>query len=194
MQPAEPGEVTVLLEQMCHGDSHAIDKLLPLVLHELRTLARLQLRNERPDHTLQPTALVNEAYIRLVTDQARNWQSRAHFIGVSASIMRRILVDHARRRQALKRGGLSRRSALDTENCAALSDQQAEELLTLNMALDRLEEMSHRQRRVVELRYFGGLSPEETAEVLNVSPITVKRDWLAAKTWLKGQMRRQPVG
>jgi len=136
---------------------------------------------------------VNEAYIRLVTDQARNWQSRAHFIGVSASIMRRILVDHARRRQALKRGGLSR-SALDTENCAALSDQQAEELLTLNMALDRLEEMSQRQRRVVELRYFGGLSPEETAEVLNVSPITVKRDWLAAKTWLKGQMRHQPAG
>ena len=194
MQPAEPGEVTVLLEQMCHGDSHAIDKLLPLVFHELRTLARLQLRNERSDHTLQPTALVNEAYIRLVTDQARNWQSRAHFIGVSASIMRRILVDHARRRQALKRGGLSRRSALDTEDCAALSDQQAEELLTLNMALDRLEEMSHRQRRVVELRYFGGLSPEETAEVLNVSPITVKRDWLAAKTWLKGQMRHQPAG
>jgi RNA polymerase sigma factor (TIGR02999 family) len=107
--------------------------------------------------------------------------------------MRRILVDHARRRRALKRGGLSR-SALDIENCAALSDQQAEELLALNMALDRLEEMSQRQRRVVELRYFGGLSPEETAEVLHVSPITVRRDWLAAKTWLKGQMRRQPLG
>jgi RNA polymerase sigma factor (TIGR02999 family) len=193
VQRAEPGEVTVLLEQIRHGDSHAIDKLLPLVLHELRTLARLQFRNERSDHTLQPTALVNEAYIRLVTDQARNWQSRAHFIGVSASIMRRILVDHARRRRALKRGGLSR-SALDIENCAALSDQQAEELLALNMALDRLEEMSQRQRRVVELRYFGGLSPEETAEVLHVSPITVRRDWLAAKTWLKGQMRRQPLG
>ena len=194
MQPAHPGEVTVLLQQIGHGDAHAAERLIPLVLHELRTLAKLQLRNERPDHTLQPTALVNEAYIRLVTDQARNWQSRAHFIGVSASIMRRILVDQARRRQAFKRGGRLRRSALDTENCAALSDQQAEELLTLNMALDRLEEMSHRQRRVVELRYFGGLSPEETAEVLNISPITVKRDWLAAKTWLKGQMRRQPVG
>jgi RNA polymerase sigma factor (TIGR02999 family) len=193
VQRTEPGEVTVLLEQIRDGDSHAIDKLLPLVLHELRTLARLQLRTERPDHTLQPTALVNEAYIRLVTDQARNWQSRAHFIGVSASIMRRILVDHARRRRALKRGGLGQ-SALDAEDCAALSDQQAEELLTLNMALDRLEEMSQRQRRVVELRYFGGLSPEETAEVLNVSPITVRRDWLAAKTWLKGQMRRQPLG
>ncbi|MBV8867564.1 MAG: sigma-70 family RNA polymerase sigma factor, partial [Acidobacteriaceae bacterium] len=174
-------------------DSHAVDRLVPLVLHELRTLARLQLRNERSDHTLQPTALVNEAYIRLVSDQARDWQSRTHFIGVSASIMRRILVDHARRRQALRRGGLSR-SAADLEHCMALSDQQAEEVLTLNIALHRLEEMSPRQRRVVELRYFGGLSPEETAVVLNVSPITVKRDWLAAKAWLKGQLRHQSIG
>ena len=193
MQRAEPGEVTVLLQKIRHGDSHAIDKLIPFVLHELRTLARLQLRNERSDHTLQPTALVNEAYIRLVGDQARDWQSRAHFIGVSASVMRRILVDHARRKHALKRGGLSR-SAVDIDHYAVLSDQQAEELLTLNIALDRLEEMSPRQRRVVELRYFGGLSLEETSEVLNVSPITVRRDWLAAKTWLKGQLRRQPVG
>ena len=192
MQPADPGEVTVLLQQISHGDSHSIDRLIPLVLHELRMLARLHLGKERPDHTLQPTALVNEAYIRLVSDQARDWQSRAHFIGVSASVMRRILIDYARRRQALRRGGLNR-VAVGTEHCAALSDQQAEELLTLNMALDRLEEMSPRQRRVVELRYFGGLSPEETAEVLNVSPITVKRDWLAAKAWLKGQLRYQPL-
>ena len=108
VQPADPGEVTVLLRQISDGDAHAIERLIPLVLHELRRLAKLQLRNERPDHTLQPTALVNEAYIRLVSDQARDWQSRAHFIGVSASVMRRILVDHARRKQALKRGGLSR--------------------------------------------------------------------------------------
>jgi len=193
VQAADPGEVTVLLQQIGSGDSHAVDRLVPLVLHELRTLARLQLRNERSDHTLQPTALVNEAYIRLVSDQARDWQSRTHFIGVSASIMRRILVDHARRRQALRRGGLSR-SAVDMEHCIALSDQQAEEVLTLNIALHRLEEMSPRQRRVVELRYFGGLSPEETAVVLNVSPITVKRDWLAAKAWLKGQLRHQSIG
>ncbi|MBV8890905.1 MAG: sigma-70 family RNA polymerase sigma factor [Acidobacteria bacterium] len=193
MQPAHPGEVTVLLQQIGNGDPHAVDRLIPLVLHELRKLARLQLRNERSDHTLQPTELVNEAYIRLVSGQARDWQSRAHFIGVSASVMRRILVDYARRRKALKRRGLSR-SAVDAENCEALSDQQAEEVLTLHMALDRLEEMSPRQRRVVELRYFGGLSPEETAEVLNVSPITVKRDWLIAKSWLKGQLRHQPVG
>jgi RNA polymerase sigma-70 factor (ECF subfamily) len=193
VQSADPGEVTLLLQQIGHGDSHAVDRLIPLVLQELRKLARSQLRNERSDHTLQPTALVNEAYIRLVSDQARDWQSRAHFIGVSASVMRRILVDHARRRRALRRGGFSR-SAADIEHCAAVSDQRAEELLTLNSALDRLEEMSPRQRRVVELRYFGGLSPEETAEVLNVSPITVKRDWLVAKAWLKGQLRHQPVG
>ena len=195
MQPAHPGEVTVLLQQIGNGDPHAVDRLIPLVLHELRKLARLQLRNERSDHTLQPTELVNEAYIRLVSGQARDWQSRAHFIGVSASVMRRILVDYARRKRALKRSGAIR-SAVDmkTEPGVALSDQQAEEVLTLHMALDRLEEMSPRQRRVVELRYFGGLSPEETAEVLNVSPITVKRDWLIAKSWLKGQLRHQPGG
>lgn len=193
VQPADPGEVTVLLQQISHGDAHAVERLIPLVLRELRTLAKLQLRNERPEHTLQPTALVNEAYIRLVSDQARDWQSRAHFIGVSASVMRRILVDHARRKQAHKRGGRAS-STVDIEHCPALSDQQAEDLLNLNIALDRLEEMSPRQRRVVELRYFGGLSLEETSEALNVSPITVKRDWLAAKAWLKGQLRRQPVG
>ena len=193
VQPADPGEVTVLLQQIGHGDAHAVERLIPMVLHELRTLAKLQLRNESPDHTLQPTALVNEAYIRLVSDQARDWQSRAHFIGVSASVMRRILVDHARRKHALKRGNLSR-SVVDIEHYAVLSDQQTEDLLALNRALDRLEEMSPRQRRVVELRYFGGLSLEETSEVLSVSPITVKRDWLAAKAWLKGQLRREPVG
>jgi RNA polymerase sigma factor (TIGR02999 family) len=192
VQPADAGEVSVLLQQISHGDSHAIDRLIPLVLHELRTLAKLQLRSERSDHTLQPTALVNEAFIRLVNDQARDWQSRAHFIGVSASIMRRILVDHARRREALRRGGRSR-SEVDIEDCAALSDQQTEELLALNMALDKLEEMSPRQRQVVELRYFGGLTSDEAAEVLHVSPITVKRDWLAAKAWLKGQLRHHSL-
>ena len=141
VQPAHPGEVTVLLQQIGHGDANAVERLIPLVLRELRTLAKLQLRNERPDHTLQPTALVNEAYIRLVSDQARDWQSRAHFIGVSASVMRRILVDHARRKHALKRGNLSR-SVVDIEHYAVLSDQQTEDLLALNRALDRLEEMS----------------------------------------------------
>jgi RNA polymerase sigma-70 factor (ECF subfamily) len=184
------GEVTVLLQQITAGDSQAADKLIPFVVDELRRLARLQLRDERPGHTLQPTALVNEAYLRLVGDQSRDWQNRAHFIGVSVSVMRRILTDHARRKRALKRGaevqGLS-----EAEDYAGLSFQQADELLALNIALDRLEEMSSRQRQVVELRFFGGLSTEEAAEVLHVSPITIKRDWAAARAWLKTQLRPQ---
>ena len=188
MQGAPSGEVTVLLQQMRSGDSEAADKLIPLVVDELRRLARLQLRNERPGHTLQPTALVNEAYLRLVGDQARDWQNRAHFIGVSVSVMRRILIDHARRKRALKRGF---EDQADIENYAGLSYEQADELMALNVALDRLEKMSTRQRQVVELRYFGGLSTEEAAEVLNVSPITVKRDWVVARAWLKGQLRPQ---
>jgi RNA polymerase sigma-70 factor, ECF subfamily len=186
MQAGPNGEVTVLLQQMRSGDSGAADKLIPLVVDELRRLARLQLRNERPGHTLQPTALVNEAYLRLVGDQARDWQNRAHFIGVSVSVMRRILIDHARRKRALKRGF---EDQVDVEDYAGLSYEQADELMALNIALDQLEKMSSRQRQVVELRYFGGLSTEETAEVLKVSPITVKRDWVVARAWLKGQLR-----
>jgi RNA polymerase sigma-70 factor, ECF subfamily len=182
------GDVTALLQQIRAGDSAAVDKLIPLVLNELRSLARIQLRSERPGHTLQPTALVNEAYLRLVTDQARDWQNRAHFIGVSVSVMRRILIDHARRKQALKRDG-GEPVLLEAIDYAGFSYEQANELIALNLALDQLEEMNPRQRRIVELRYFGGLSIEETAEVLNVSPITVKRDWVAARAWLKGQIR-----
>ena len=188
MQKQSVGNITTLLQQVRSGDSQATDKLIPLVVDELRTLARLQLRNERTGHTLQPTALVNEAYLRLVGDQARDWQSRAHFIGVSVSVMKRILIDYARRKQSLKRGA-EVESVASVEDFAHISIEQADELLELNMALDRLEEMSSRQRHVVELRYFGGLSTEETAEVLNISPITVKRDWIAARAWLKGQLR-----
>ncbi len=155
-------------------------------------MARLQLRRERPGHTLQPTALVNEAYLRLVTDQARNWQNRAHFIGVSVSIMRRILIDHARRKQALKRGAGVRETA-QSDDCSGLSYQQADELIALNIALDRLEQMNSRQRQIVELRYFGGLSVEETADLLKISSITVKRDWAAARAWLKGQVRPETL-
>ena len=164
------------------------DQLFPLVYDELKRLARRYLRRERSSHTLQPTALVNEAYLRLVGDQARDWQNRAHFIGVSVSVMKRILIDHARRKQALKRGS-EMESMEGAEDYAGLSLEQAEELLALNVALDRLEKMSPRQRQVVELRYFGGLSTEETAEVLQVSPVTVKRDWVIARAWLKGQLR-----
>jgi RNA polymerase sigma-70 factor, ECF subfamily len=185
-----PGEVTVLLQQITAGDSQATDKLIPFVVDELRRLARLQLRDERPGHTLQPTALVNEAYLRLVGDQSRDWQNRAHFIGVSVSVMRRILIDHARRKRALKRGA-EVQSLSEAKDYAGLSFQQADELVALNVALDRLEEMSSRQRQVVELRFFGGLSTEEAAEVLHVSPITIKRDWVAARAWLKAQLRPQ---
>jgi RNA polymerase sigma-70 factor, ECF subfamily len=188
VQESSIGEVTTLLQQIRAGDSQAADRLIPLVVDELRRLARLQLRDERPGHTLQPTALVNEAYLRLVGDQARDWQSRAHFIGVSVSVMKRILIDHARRKRALKRGS-EIQSLAGMEDFAGLSFEQAEELIALNVALDRLEKMSSRQRQVVELRYFGGLSTEETAEVLKVSPITVKRDWVVARAWLKGQLR-----
>jgi RNA polymerase sigma-70 factor, ECF subfamily len=184
------GEVTVLLQQITAGDSQAADKLIPFVVDELRRLARLQLRDERPGHTLQPTALVNEAYLRLVGDQSRDWQNRAHFIGVSVSVMRRILIDHARRKRALKRGA-EVQSLSEAADYAGLSFQQADELVALNIALDRLEEMSSRQRQVVELRFFGGLSTEEAAEVLHVSPITIKRDWAAARAWLKTQLRPQ---
>jgi RNA polymerase sigma-70 factor, ECF subfamily len=188
LQSSDPGEVTVLLHKVSQGDTDAADRLIPLVLDELRRLARRQLQREAPDHTLQPTALVNEAYIRLVGDQARDWQSRAHFIGVSASVMRRILIDYARRKKARKRG-TSTTERLDVEQFPDLSDQQAEELLALNIALDKLEEMNPRQRQIVELRCFGGLSLEETAEVLSLSVITVSRDWMAGKAWLKGQLR-----
>ena len=188
MNERASGEVTLLLRQIRSGDENAANQLIPLIMEELRNLARLQLRNERPGHTLQPTALVNEAYLRLVNDQARDWHNRAHFIGVSVSVMRRILIDHARRKQALKRDGSVHTSA-QIENCAGLSYEQADELLALNVALDRLEQMNSRQRQVVELRYFGGLSVEETAEALSISSVTVKRDWVAARAWLKAQIR-----
>jgi RNA polymerase sigma-70 factor (ECF subfamily) len=183
----EPGDITVLLQRMRAGESVAADELMPRIMHELRRLARAYLSSERTGHTLQPTALVNEAYIRFVGDQP-DWQNRAHFIGVAASVMRRILIEYARRRQATKRGNEPTVVRLD-EQYDMLSEQQSEEILELDCALDRLEKQSPRHRRVVELRYFGGLSVEETAEVLGVSAITVKRDWLAARSWLRAEMR-----
>jgi RNA polymerase sigma factor (TIGR02999 family) len=187
MQTDTPGEVTALLQQMKSGDTGAAERLVPLVLQELHRLARCYFDGERPGHTLQPTALVNEAWLRLVGSQTPDWRNRAHFIGVTASIMRCILIDHARRKQALKRGAGAPELNLMEED--GLTFEQAEELILLNTALDRLEELNARQRQVVELRYFGGLSIEETAEALGVSTITVKRDWLAARAWLKGQVR-----
>jgi RNA polymerase sigma-70 factor (ECF subfamily) len=186
------GDVTVLLQKVRAGDSDAVNQLIPLVLNELRTLARLQLQHERPGHTLQPTALVHEVYLRLVSDEGREWKNRAHFIGVSVSVMRRILIDYARRKRAMKRDG-GEQVAIDTIDCADLSYDQADELLALDRALDQLELMNSRQRRIVELRYFGGLSVDETAEVLKVSTMTVKRDWATARAWLKGQVRPEAL-
>lgn len=182
------GDVTVLLQHMRGGDTDAARQLIPLVMTELRSLARSYLRAERLGHTLQPTALVNEAYIRLVGDQARDWQNRAHFVGVTASLMRRILVDHARRRQAAKRGAGSA-TLSDAEPQNRIGFDEDLRLLALNDALNDLERLSPRQRQVVELRHFGGLSIEEAAEALQVSPVTIKRDWLAARAWLKGQLQ-----
>jgi RNA polymerase sigma-70 factor, ECF subfamily len=196
------GEVTVLLQRFRAGDSTAEDKLIPLIVKELRSLARKELRSlarkelrsERPGHTLQPTALVNEAYLRLVGDQARDWQSRAHFIGVSILVMKRILIDYARRKQCLKRGRAKPAAARETDEYSGLTYEQADELVALDMALGRLNEINPRQRQVVELRHFGGLSVEETGEVLNVSPIPVKPDWAAARAWLRGQVRPETFG
>jgi RNA polymerase sigma-70 factor, ECF subfamily len=182
------GDVTILLHRMRDGDTDAANRLMPMLLAELRQLAQHYLRSERADHTLQPTALVNEAYLRLVGDQARTWQNRAHFIGVTASMMRRILIDEARRHRAAKRGRGETLVEIDAKRDGVLFEQ-GEEILQLNNALDRLDKFSPRQRQVVELRYFGGLSLEETAEAMNVSMMTVRRDWLAARAWLRGQIR-----
>jgi RNA polymerase sigma-70 factor (ECF subfamily) len=175
--------VTVLLQQIREGDPHAADRLVPLLFRELHELARIYLRGERPGHTLQPTALVNEAYLRLIGNQARDWEGRSHFIGVAASVMRRLLIDHARRKKSEKR------QAPQADTADYMTSEQAEELLALNIALDRLSQMNERYAKVVELRYFGGLSIEETAEALKVAPMTIKRDWIAARAWLKQQVR-----
>lgn len=180
----DPGAVTVLLKELQTGNSAAADRLIPIIFRELRNLAEIYIQREKPGHTLQPTALVHEAYLRLVGDQAREWQNRAHFIGVAASVMRRLLIDHARKKRAEKR----QLPALHEWN-AGMTVQEAEQLLSLNIALDQLEKSNARYARVVELRFFGGLSVEETAEVMQVSSMTVKRDWTAARAWLKQQMQ-----
>jgi RNA polymerase sigma factor (TIGR02999 family) len=175
--------ITLLLEELREGNAAAEERLIPLVFRELHNLADLYIRREKAGHTLQPTALVHEAYLRLVGDQARDWQNRAHFIGVAASVMRRLLIDHARKKQAEKR------QLPEPHELGGMTANEAEELLNLNLALQRLEKSNARYARVVELRYFGGLSVEETAEVMQTSPNTVKRDWTAARAWLKQQIQ-----
>lgn len=178
---ADSQEVTLLLKEINDGDTQAPEKLLPLVYDELRKLARGYLQNERRDHTLQATALVHEAYIRLVDWENVSWQNRAHFFAVAAQIMRRILVDHAREKKARKRDGGQK---LTLDEAVSFSQQKEIDLIVLDDALERLAKLDETQAKVVELRFFGGLTIEETAHTLNISPTTVKREWTAAKAWL----------
>lgn len=179
--PSGP-HVTELLLAWGRGDRSALDELLPIVHQELRRLARLQMRGERDNHTLQTTALVNEAFIRLVDLRRIRWQDRAHFLALSARLMRRILVDHARSRNFQKRGGGAVNVALD--DSLALSRERGADLVVLDDALESLARMDPRKAQVVELRFFGGLSVDETAQALSISPETVLRDWRIAKVWL----------
>ena len=178
----DPNEVTQLLLAWTEGDQTALEKLTPVVYKELHRLARHYMASERPDHTLQATALVNEAYLRLIDWKPMRWQNRAHFFAVSAQLMRRILVDFARAHRGAKRGGGGHPVSL--ENLAIVSSAKGADLVALDGALERLAEVDARKTQVVELRFFGGLSVEETAEVLKVSTITVIRDWNLAKVWL----------
>ena len=181
--------VTQLLVDWRNGDQTALDRLMPLVYEELRRIAGHYMRNERQEHTLQTSALVNEAYLRLVDHENIAWQNRAHFFGVAAQAMRRILVDYARSRNYLKRGGAALRISLD--EAATTPDEHSAELLALDDALKELAKIDERKCRVVELRYFGGLSVEETAEALGVSIQTVGRDWSTAKAWLMREMSKE---
>jgi RNA polymerase sigma factor (TIGR02999 family) len=181
-------DVTRLLVRLTDGDRGVLDELLPVVYGELRKLASSYLRRERVGHTLQPTALVHEAYMRLVDQTQVQWQNRAHFFGVAAQMMRRILVDHARAHEAEKRGGEFQKLSLD-ENID-VSGERDVNLVALDDALNLLAEVDPQKSKIVELRFFGGLSVEETAEVLGVSAPTVKRQWRMAKAWLYGQVNR----
>ncbi len=179
---AEPQQVTQLLGQWRGGDASALGQLIPLVQPELQRLARHYMSRERPDHTLQATALLDDAYLQLADQTHPQWQNRAHFFAVAAQLMRRIMVDHARQRNALKRGGGTIRVALD--ECAPLAESRADELLALDEALEKLAAFDARKAEVVELRYFGGLTMEEIADVLKIHVNTVARDWTAARAWL----------
>jgi RNA polymerase sigma factor (TIGR02999 family) len=187
---APTGQVTHLLRAWSDGDQQALEQLLPLVDAELRRLARAYMYRERRDHTLQPTALINEAFIRLASAQNIRWQDRAHFFGICARLMRRVLVDYARARGFQKRGARVEKVSLDDVSVAV--PELPLDIIALDLALDALATRDQRMSRVVELRFFGGLTIEETAEVLRVSPDTVKREWRLAKLWLLRQMEVPP--
>ena len=187
---AQPGtdQVTELLVEWSNGDKAALDKLMPLIHEELRRLAHRYMRRERGGHTLQTTALVNEAYVRLVNRKRVHWENRAHFFAIAAELMRTILVDHARSHGYAKRGGGARKITLD--ELAIVSQERAAEVVALDDALKELAELDLQQSRIVELKFFGGLTIEETAKVLHLSPATIKREWSTAKAWLYQEINK----
>ena len=184
-----PKDVTRMLLDWSHGDEQALDRLMPVVYDELHRLAKRCLRRESSGHTLQATALVNEAYLKLIQQSEVEWQNRAHFFAIAARLMRRILVDHARNHQASKRGGPARKLSLD--EAIGVAEAQEVDLIALEDALTELARLDPEQGRLVELRFFGGLTIEEVAEVLGVSPATVKREWNMAKAWLYREIKNQ---
>ena len=187
MEISTGSEVTLLLGQVTRGEEGAAAKLIPLVYEELRRLARSYMRRESEYHTLQTTALVHEVYLKLVEQRSVDWKGRSHFFAIAAQMMRRILVDHARGRLREKRGAGDRPIPLD--EAFVFAPERSLELIKLDQSLERLEQIDERQCKIVELRFFGGLTVEETAEALGVSPKTVKRDWSMAKAWLHGDMK-----
>jgi RNA polymerase sigma-70 factor (ECF subfamily) len=184
-----PSQVTELLQGWRGGDRNALDALVPLVYKELRRLAHFQLRDERYDHTLQSAALVNEAYVRLVGLQTPQWESRSHFFAIAAQLMRQILVDYARRHGSAKRGGSVCKLSLD--DAMVVSRQKALDVIALDDALQELARIDARQSRVVELRFFGGLTLEEISTAMEIGPATVQRDWTAARAWLHREISRK---
>jgi len=189
MVEAAPAEVSQLLSAWNNGDQAAFDRLMPLVYGELRRMAKHYLAGKSPGHTLQTTALIHEAYLRLAAQPAKPWQNRSHFFAVGAQAMRHILVDHARSRSCAKRGGGMR--AVSLERAALVTDERAAEIIAVDEVLTELADLHPRHSRVVEYRFFGGLTVQETAEVLNVSPETVMRDWRMAKAWLQRALNRR---
>ena len=188
MEPA-PADVTSLLNKLAAGDQEAAAQLVPLVYEELRRLAARRLRQERPDHTLQATALVHEAYVKLAAQRSAKWQNRAQFFGVASQVMRRILVDYARGQQRIRRGGKQQKVSLD--DVLLVSPERTEEVLSVHESLSRLEKLDARQARIVELHYFGGLTVEEIAEVVGLSSKTVMRELNVAKAWLYGDLKER---
>ena len=192
MYTPSPNEITERLIAWGNGDAAALNELIPVVYQELRRMAGHYLRQENPWHTLRPTALVHEAWLRLIDQTRVNWQNRSQFFGVAARMMRRILVDHAKTKHREKRGGDAAKLSLD--DVINLSQERAADLIALDDALDELARIDERKSRVVELRYFAGFSVEETAQLLEVSPDTVMRDWKMAKAWLYQQIKREETG